>query len=329
MRMRTLGRTGVVVSEFGLGTWAMGGGIYGAVDDAESIRTIHRAEELGVTFIDTAPMYGMSETQDGRAERVVGEALKGRRDRWVISTKYGRHLRPGERGVEIHEDYSAAQCVRSVEASLKRLQTDYIDVYFVHTPTPDPELFRPEESFGAMVRLKEEGKIRAVGFSFHETTASWLPAIEPYLRDGTCEVVQTKLSLLVFDALDLLFPIVEQSGTGVVAREAMAMGFLTDSFTADGPFDPQDYKSRLPRAHLERMLAKADQFRFLIEREPTLASLPEAALNWVVSHPQVSTVIPGPKSVAELEQCLRAAHAARFSEETLAETRAIQRAWAS
>jgi aryl-alcohol dehydrogenase-like predicted oxidoreductase len=327
MRSKPLGSTGLTVSEYGLGTWAMGGGAYGVTDDDESIRTIHRAEELGVTFLDTAPMYG--DGVDGRSERVCGRALQGRRDRWVLSSKFGRHLSTDAEGRRtIEEDYSAARCVDSVETSLARLQTDHLDVLFVHTPTPDqPGLFDPEESFAAMTRLKEQGKIRAVGFSFHLYSGTWVRQIEPYLRSGVIDVVQVGLSLLLPEPVDVLLPIIAETGTGFVARESLANGFLTDSFTADGPFNEGDGKANQPREVLQAKLDKAKQFRFLVDRAEGISSLPEAALHWTISLPEVTTVIPGAKTVAELEQCVRGAEAPAFDAETLAEVRSIQHSW--
>jgi len=325
MRMKPFGRTGLTVSEYGLGTWAMGGGIYGVADDPESIRTIHRAEELGVNFIDTAPMYGIGDRKDGRSERVIGEALKGRRDRWIIATKFGRHLNGNAEWWRMREDYSGARAARSVEESLKRLQTDHIDVLFVHSPPSS--LFDAEDAFAGMVKLKEQGKVGVVGFSFWEKVADTLPQVEPFLRDGTLEAVQVKVSLLIHEALTALFPLVGETGTAVVAREALAQGFLTDSFTPDGPFPPEDFKAIMPKEDIARRLDKANQFRFLIDPKKGVSSLPEAALNWTVSHPVVSTVIPGSKSVEEIEQCLSAVGADYYDDAVLKRTREIQLGW--
>ena len=158
MRMKPFGSTGITVSEYGIGTWAMGGGVYGVARDDESVRTIHRAEELGVNFLDTAPMYGIGDRRDGRSEEVVGRALKGRRDKWIVATKFGRHLNGSDQWWQMREDFSGAQAVRSVEESLARLGTDRIDVLFVHSPPAN--LFDAEDAFAAMVKLREQGKIR-------------------------------------------------------------------------------------------------------------------------------------------------------------------------
>lgn len=327
MRYKSLGNTGVNVSEYGLGTWAMGGGAYGVVDDAESIRTIHRAQELGVTFLDTAPMY--SEEVDGRSETVCGQALKGRRDQWILSSKFGRSLSKDENGKRIIvEDYSAKRAIESTEASLKRLQTDYLDVLFVHTPTPDqPGLFNPDETFSAMTELKNKGKIRAVGFSFHLYSGTWVKQIEPYLRSGVIDVIQVGISLMLPEPVENLLPIIKETGTGFVARESLANGFLTDSFTVDGPFSKGDPKANQPKEKIQAKLDKANQFKFLVERSSGISSLPEAALHWTISMPEVTTVIPGSKTIAELEQCIRGADADPFDQTTMDEIRAIQQSW--
>jgi aryl-alcohol dehydrogenase-like predicted oxidoreductase len=304
----------------------MGGGVYGVADDAESIRTIHRAEELGVNFLDTAPMYGIGDRADGRAERIAGEALAGRRSRWIIATKFGRHLDGKDAWWQMREDYSGERAIRSVEESLKRLRTDCLDVLFVHSPPAG--LFDADDAFGAMAKLKEQGKIRVVGFSFWEQVADTLPLVEPHLRSGLVGAVQVKVSLLVHEALANLFPVVRETGTAVVAREALAQGFLTDSFGPDGPFAPQDFKGAMPREEVARRLERAEQFRFLVDPARGIRSVPEAALNWVVSHPEVSNVIPGAKSVLEIEQCLGAADAPPFDDAAMCRVRGIQLAWA-
>ncbi len=311
MKKRPLGKSGIEVSEYGLGTWAMGGGIYGTVDDDESIRTIHRAEELGVNFLDTAPMYSISERRDGRAERVIGQALKGRRDKWIVATKFGRHLNGSENWKEMDQDFSGKRAVQSVEESLSRLGTDHLDVLFVHSPPRD--LFDPDDAFGAMEKLRKEGKIRVVGYSFWESIEDTLDIVEPHLRSGLIGAVQVIISLLRPQAEEVLFPILRETETGVVAREALANGFLTDSFTGDSAFDQQHNKSRMDRELIEDRLNQAEKFKFIVEEREDIQTLPEAALVWTLSHPEVFCVIPGAKTVAELEQCLVRADAEPLS----------------
>lgn len=313
------------MSVYGLGTWAMGGGVYGAADDAESERVIRRAEELGVSLIDTAPMYGIADRRDGRAERIVGRAIAGRRDRWTVATKYGRRLNGADDWEAMDCDFSAANCRRSVEQSLGRLGVDEIDILFVHSPFRED--FDADDAFAGMQRLKEEGKIRAIGFSFLESIADTLPLVRPYVESGVVEVLQVKQSLLTPETDRLLRPLVLGTGVAVVAREALARGFLTASFGPDDPFGPDDWKSRLDRSLIRRELGRAAQFDFLIDSNRGVQGLAEAALNWVVSHPEVSSVIPGPRTVAELEQCLSAVDAAPYDEATMERVEAIRSKW--
>jgi len=128
--------------------------------------------------------------------------------------------------------------------------------------------------------------------------------VEPHLRSGLVGAVQVIISLLRQEAEEVLFPIVLEAGTGVVAREALANGFLTDSFSADAEFDNQHNKSRMDRELIEGRLRQADKFKFIVEERGDIRTLPEAALVWTLSHPEISCVIPGAKTVREIEQCL-------------------------
>lgn len=323
MRYKPFGKTGMTVSQYGLGTWAMGGGHYGPPDDDESIRTIHLAQDLGANFLDTAPMYSIADGRDGRAEQIVGRALRGRRDKWLISTKFGRHLTSRDNWKDtLREDYSGKNAVESVEQSLQRLDTDYVDVLLVHSPPSDK--WDPHDAFDGVTRLKEQGKVRAVGFSFWNSIADTIGQVEPFLRSGQVEVVEVIVNLLQFEAVNKLFPIIAESSTAVIAREVLAAGFLTDSFTADDTFGPDDYKSSCSREVLREGLESADRFRFLFEEREDLSGLPEAALNYAASFPEVSTLIPGAKTTQELRQCFSRIAAAPFDDEMLARIREVQ-----
>lgn len=323
MRYKPFGKTDMTVSQYGLGTWAMGGGQYGPPDDDESIRTIHLAQDLGANFLDTAPMYSIADGKDGRAEQIVGRALRGRRDKWLISTKYGRHITSRDDWKNtMREDYSAKNAAESIEQSLARLNTDYVDVLLVHSPPSNK--WDPHDAFEGLSKLKKQGKVRAVGFSFWNSIADTIDQVEPFLRSGQLEVVEVIANLLQFEAVDRLFPIIAETNTAVIAREVLAAGFLTDSFTADDEFSPDDYKSSCSREILREGLGSADQFRFLFEDREDLSSLPEAALNYAASFPQVSTIIPGAKTTQELQQCFSAIAAEPFDDDTLARIRATQ-----
>ena len=141
------------------------------------------------------------------------------------------------------------------------------------------------------------------------------------------DVVQVGLSLMLPEPVDVLLPIIKETGTGFVARESLANGFLTDSFTAEGPFNEGDGKANQPKEKIQAKLDKANQFKFLVDRSPGISSLPEAALHWTISMPEVTLVIPGAKTIDELEQCVRGADAAPFDPATMDEVRAIQGSW--
>lgn len=315
---RPFGRHGLEVGEIAVGTWAMGGGIYGAVDDDESLRTIRRANDLGVDLIDTAPIYGMGTGADGHAERLVCRAIAGERSRWIVSTKWGRTLvgGPGD-ATRSDQDFSYGRALRSVEESLTRLGTDYVDVYFVHSPIPYA-LFDPR-SLDAMDELKEAGTIHFRGFSLGSARHD-VDAIEPFIRDGRLDCIQVELSLLRQAAKEKLLDLCADFGLAVLAREALARGMLADTFASDTAFPPTDFRSRLPRDELERQLAAAGDYRFLTSDG---RSLPQAAISWVLSQREVSSVVVGAKSMTELEELVAATMLSRFDEQSMERTGAV------
>lgn len=311
---RRLGRHGLDVSKVAIGTWAMGGGVYGEVDDEESLQTLGRAHELGVNMVDTAPIYGMGAGVDGHAERLVGRAIRSARESWIVCTKWGRNLDAARHGADdprkMVQDFSYDRALRSVEESLERLGADHVDLYFVHSPTPNT-LFDPR-SLRAMDELQEAGVIRLRGFSLGSTED--LELIEPFVRDGRLDCVQVAFSLLDQSPRHRLLDLCAEFGVGVVAREVLARGFLSGRFTADERFPPTDFRSFLPGAEIERRLALAERYRFLTEDG---RSLPQAAVSWVLSHGHVASVVAGPKTVAELEETVAAACSPRFDDATL------------
>ena len=195
MEKRNIGKSGLSAPFLGLGTWAIGGGSWwGDNDDALSVKAIETAVEQGITWIDTAPIYGLY-----HSEEVVGEALRHiDRDKVILSTKCGlewRHESPILHkvvdGVQTYRDLSAKSIIEDVEDSLRRLGTDHLDVLYTHWQTPDLNIFPLEETVEAMMKLKEQGKIRAIGAS--NTTAEF---IRGYCKYGQLDVIQEKYSLL-------------------------------------------------------------------------------------------------------------------------------------
>lgn len=306
MEYRILGRTGIRISEVGLGTWGMGGGRYGRADDAESRRAILRALELGINHIDTAPIYG-----NGRSEEVVGNAIAGRRHEVVLATKVG--MFPGGRQ---DFDYSDATVMREVEQSLRRLRTDYLDIYFLHSP--DEELYR-DDGLEALVRLKEQGKIRATGFSVMSMDEG-IPLAMRLIEQGRVDVIQQAYRLLYTLPAKELFPLCQTHDVGVIARENFYFGFLTGTIARETVFDDHDDRRKFSPAFIDAVLARVEKLKFLTEGR----TMTQAALQFVLATPGVHGVIPGAMTVSEVEDNVRASGGKPISAGEMAEIMALE-----
>src|SRR4051794_2562391 len=229
MEYRKLGKTGITISEIGFGSWAIGGDAWGPVDDATSIAAMERALELGITLIDTADVYG-----DGRSETLVGRVIKGRRGKVVVSTKgglIGHHRDPKREPVYDRPE----KVLAALDASLKRLDTDYVDVYFCHIWWDKPQ--ETEAFIEAFGRIKQSGKARAVGLS-----ADNLPYIKHFNREGSLDAVQLDYSILNRSPEREILPYLEQQGIGVIVRGPLQKGLLMGKFTADTRFPEGDIR---------------------------------------------------------------------------------------
>jgi methylglyoxal reductase len=233
MKQMNIGTSGIQVSAVGIGAWAIGGdSSWGPSDDSESIRTIHRARELGVNLLDTAPAYGL-----GHSEEVAGKALEGRRGDYVLSTKCGLRWDADEGsfhmerdGVTLRRNTSAASMALELERSLRRLKTEYIDIYIVHWQSlPDfPVPIR--ETMGFLLKAKEEGKIRAVGVS--NVNAEQLTE---YLGCGQVDLIQEKYSMLDRAKGDELFGICGRNGVTFQCYSPLERGALTGKYKVGDP----------------------------------------------------------------------------------------------
>lgn len=336
MEIRKLGATGLRVSEVGFG----GGGIgqvWGETTDADSVRAVHQAIDLGVTFFDVAPGYG-----DGRAERVLGDGLQGRRDDLVVMTKV--NLAPEQL------DDIEASVKASAEASLERLRMDHVDLLIIHNMVtsargrPYAHAITVDDAMrmaDAMDALKKAKKVRHVGFTAWRCTDTALGAM---LDSGRFAVLQSEVNMLNRSALEPAVPgaghgvmaDLERDGTdidirelgyrgtdqheairradelgmGVVAIRPLMAGALTDALDREET-----------SADMQRMLARGDRLRFLLDdRRPTLSSV---ALRYVLAQPGISTVVPGVKNVAEIEDAVAAAKLPPFTDAELARIASI------
>jgi len=287
MRTRPLGRTGLRVSEIGFGAWAIGGNThgnsYGPTDDAESVAAVQRAVERGVTFFDTADVYGW-----GHSEELLGKALEGRREDVVLATKVGGDFYHG--GVRMNFD--PGYVAFALDRSLRRLRTDRIDLYQLHNPPM--ELMSDPATYEVLDALKAEHKIDHYGVSVHEPAEALL-----CIDDGKPEVVQIPFSLFRQEWIDGFFEAAQRSGIGVIAREPLGNGFLAGALTAASRFPPGDIRHHWPPSMIAGRIAASDRLAFLERPDRTRA---QAALRFVLAFPEVSVTIPGAKTVAQVEE---------------------------
>lgn len=290
MRYRRLGRTGLEVSEIGFGGWSIGGQTpgatsYGATDDAVSLEALGAALENGITFFDTAPVYGY-----GRSERLIGEALRHRRDRTVVATKAGMHR------YDEPADFSPAAIQRSVAGSLERLGGGCIDLLLLHNPPP--ELLVPG---GALARCLKDlvcGKsVRAVGASARSPQEALA-----ILRTDTVDVLEINLNMLDLRAVDLgLLDAAVAADVGIVARTPLCAGFLSGMLETVSVFSSDDHRSRWPAEQVERWKQGAKRALNAAGAAPGSEAV-QAALRFCLSWPGVTTVIPGIATPAEARQ---------------------------
>jgi aryl-alcohol dehydrogenase-like predicted oxidoreductase len=284
---RRLGRDGPEVSAIGLGCMGMSE-FYGAGNEAESIATIHHALDRGVTFLDTADMYGV-----GKNEELVGRAIRGRRDDVFLATKFGNVRGPNGEflGVKGHPDYVRSAC----EASLKRLGVEVIDLYYQHRVDTKVPI---EDTVGEMARLKEEGKIRYLGLSeAAPRTIRRAHAVH------AIAAVQTELSLWSRDAEAEVLPTVRELGIGYVAYSPLGRGFLTGEFKSPSDFPDDDSRRNHPRfqgENFDKNISLVGEVEAMArEKGCTTAQL---ALAWVLAQGEDVVPIPGTKHVRYLDQ---------------------------
>ena len=316
MNYRALGRCGVKVSDIGFGAWAIGGpsqsaGIqfgWGEVPEEDAVAAVRRAREFGVNFFDTADVYGK-----GRSEEILGKALAGDTEAYVAS-KVGNVTRGGR----LAKDFSRAHIERSCEASLRRLHRDVLDLYQLHNP--GVKEIRTGDWPDTMERLREQGKIRWYGVSIFKPSEA--------LAVLGCDCGHTLQ--LVYNALrqemaEEVLPCAQQKNIGVIARVPLYYGLLAGKFTADTVFPSNDHRSHtLPLEKMRELAPRAAKFASLAA-DAGEASPARWALRFVLSHPAISTTIPGARNAGQAEQNALASDGTSLPPE---QVEAARRVWA-
>ncbi len=291
MRYRVLGRTGLSVSEIGFGAWAIGGSC-GEQKEADSVAALHRALDLGVNFIDTAAGYG-----DGRSERIIGRVLKERKDTVFVATKTPPSPGPWPPTPYCRDDerYSESYLRANVEERLRNLGTERIDLLQLHTWTRAWN--RNPRPFDILRKLQAEGKIRFIGLSTPEHDQN---GVIDLMRGGWLDAVQVIYNIFDQEPAAELLPLAREANVGVIVRVVFDEGVLTGKYTKASTFGEDDFRRRyFAGDRLERAVARTEGVRQ--ELHGTGLTLPQAAIQFALAHPAVSTVIPGIRSVAQAE----------------------------
>ena len=306
MRMRVLGKTGLEISVVGFGAWALGGGGYewgwGSQDDADSTAAIRRALELGVNWIDTAPIYGF-----GRSEEVVGRTIKGMTDKPLVFSKCGLEGRDGLSVNELKAETIERQC----EESLRRLQIEALDLLQIHWPDPEEDI---EEGWAACVALLSAGKVRHIGVSnFNVAQLERIGAL------AQVETLQPPYSLINRGIEKEILPYCGREEIGVIVYSPMASGLLTGTFSAErvASLPPDDFRSHVSHfrePELSRNLAAAERLRRIGD---SYGVSPGAiAVAWVLRDPVVTGAIVGFRRPDQLDAIIPAAELELSAEET-------------
>jgi|TARA_B100000315_G_scaffold257138_1_gene304992 aryl-alcohol dehydrogenase-like predicted oxidoreductase len=302
MNYRELGKTGIKVSEIGFGAWGIGGQSlnapgYGDVEDNESLKALRFAYEKGVTFYDTADLYG-----DGHSERIIAKAFDGLRKKIIIASKGGTLPHTG---LYMPQDFSARHLNKALDQSLKRLKTDYIDIYQLHSPKIED--IEENECIETLNCFKNTGKIKEFGVSVRS------PLDAKYLIENyDVPFVQINLNLIDQRLItEGVMKAAEEKKTGLIIRTPLVFGFLTGSLDKKTKFKEDDHRSNYPKEQLT-IWSNASKFFHFLHKDKTVA---QAALRYCLDFEAVSTVIPGMLNVEEVKENLIASDLTPFSSE--------------
>ncbi|MBI5848504.1 MAG: aldo/keto reductase [Nitrospirae bacterium] len=302
MQYRSFGSIGWNVSAISTGTYAIGGN-WGPTDDKSSIAAIRRAFDLGVNFFDTADVYGL-----GKSETLLSEALAGMRTKFYIATKGGRDFYSAP--PKISKNFDVKYLAVALDRSLGRLKTDNVDLYQLHGPTIDQ--MKQGDIFEFVARAKQLGKVRACGVSLNT-----LDEVRTALSSKIVEAIQYPFSILNQNNGPEVFALCKKQGVALIVREPLAQGLLTGKYTLDSKFPADDHRSReWTREFLESNLHKLGRLPFLATAN---RSMVQAALQFILSFNEVSTVIPGPRNSKQLEEHLGTFRATLLTKEEISQ----------
>ena len=276
MKLRPFGNTGISVSEIGLGAWQLANPDWGVNNRSEALHIIQKALEAGCNFFDTAPGYGR-----GRSEELLGEGLKSVRKEVIICTKFG-HTAEGV------TDFSTNAIRPSIEASMHRLQTDYLDIVLMHNPPREMMDGRVASQYEEFEKLKAAGKIRDYGVSL-----DWREEVEMVVDTTKSKALEVFFNALYQEPLPA-FQKAQENGVGIIVKVPLDSGWLSGRYRGGHQFN--DIRKRWPPEVIARRSELVEQFAKLI---PKGTSMAHAALQFILAQPQVSTIIPGAKSVEQ------------------------------
>ncbi len=294
MKYRTLGKTGLNVSVIGVGTWQFGGewGKNFTQEEVDSI--LEKAKELGINLIDTAECYG-----DHLSESLIGNYLqKTNREDWIIATKFGHHF---VRNFERSRHFDAKDVLKQLDASLKALKTDYIDIYQAHSCTD--EEFDNDDLWTMLDKQKQAGKIRHIGISLRKNDFVYQTKRASEVGASVIQVVYNRLDRKPEEEI---FPICREQNLGVLARVPLASGYLSGKYKPGATFAANDVRSREEAAKRDELLRQVEEIRKT--EVPEGVPMATWALAWCLQHPAVTTVIPGCKNPEQVEMNAKAAH---------------------
>lgn len=312
MKYRTLGKTGIKISEVGYGAWGIGGALWQGSDDAQSLKALHAAADNGLNFIDTALAYG-----EGHSEQLVGRLFKERKEQLYVATKIPPKNRewPAKAGSKLRDVFPADYIVKCTEQSLRNLKVDAIDVQQFHVWHDN--WTEDAEWSDAVSKLKEEGKIRFFGVSIndHEPENALKLA-----ATGKADTFQVIYNIFEQNPENKLFPFCQQHNIGIIARVPFDEGSLTGTVTPDSVFPPNDFRNRYFRDdRKQQVFERTTKLKQLLGTGAE--TLAELALRFCLHHPAVSTVIPGMRSERNVEANCNVSDGCALSQELVAKLR--------